>query len=346
MRKAAVVFCLIVVLCVAPAVLAGDLTPPGAPASTMKTLDEVEARTPISSIPYTINASGSYYLTQDVGPAGQDTDGILISADNVTLDLNGFSVIGPGIDQGSSGDGIDDDGTRKSIVVRNGTVRDWRGYGITLGSATGGECSDLRVHNNGSDGLFAGTGFSVLNNAVFSNNAAGIRTNAGCMVSGNTCYDNGSYGITASSGSTVTGNACYDNAGSGLFASGGTVTNNSCRSNDDDGIHAYGGCTVSDNACSFNKNDGIYVRSDCLVFNNTCHSNGFGTGGDGAGIFIGSSETDNSIERNLVTGNDRGIDVDGTGNYIAGNRASGNTTDYDIVGGNTEGAGDLANVAF
>jgi hypothetical protein len=39
----------------------GSLTPPpGAPAPTMKTLDQIEARTPISSAPFTISAPGSY----------------------------------------------------------------------------------------------------------------------------------------------------------------------------------------------------------------------------------------------------------------------------------------------
>ena len=48
--------------------MAGDLEPPGAPGSTMKTLDEVEPRIPISQgdIPLTINESGSYYLTEDI----------------------------------------------------------------------------------------------------------------------------------------------------------------------------------------------------------------------------------------------------------------------------------------
>jgi len=39
----------------------GPLTPPGAPAPTMKTLAQIETRTPISSAPFTISQSGSYY---------------------------------------------------------------------------------------------------------------------------------------------------------------------------------------------------------------------------------------------------------------------------------------------
>src|SRR5436190_2248196 len=72
----------------------GSLTPPGAPAPTMKTLDEIDAklekRTPISSVPFTISASGSYYLTGNL--AVTTGTAITISADNVTLDLNGFTI--------------------------------------------------------------------------------------------------------------------------------------------------------------------------------------------------------------------------------------------------------------
>jgi hypothetical protein len=69
----------------------GSLTPPGAPAPTMKTLQQIEPRTPISSLPVFIGQPGSYYLTGsfDVG-AGQD--GIVVSANNVTIDLNGFTI--------------------------------------------------------------------------------------------------------------------------------------------------------------------------------------------------------------------------------------------------------------
>ena len=72
---------------------AGSLTPPGAPAPTMKTLAEVEPRTPISSIPITISEFGSYYLTGNLtGLPG--TNGITIISDSVTIDLNGFALIG------------------------------------------------------------------------------------------------------------------------------------------------------------------------------------------------------------------------------------------------------------
>jgi hypothetical protein len=69
----------------------------------MKTLDQVEARIPIdatrtpgdASATFRITAPGSYYLTGNItGQSGKV--GILVLANDVTIDLNGFSLIGAG----------------------------------------------------------------------------------------------------------------------------------------------------------------------------------------------------------------------------------------------------------
>lgn len=72
----------------------GALTPPGAPAATMKTLAQLDAkldsRTPISSVPYAITQPGSYYLTTNL--TATVSNAIVITASGVTLDLNGFTI--------------------------------------------------------------------------------------------------------------------------------------------------------------------------------------------------------------------------------------------------------------
>src|SRR5687768_1232856 len=96
-------------LCAAlPAFGQGSLTPPGSPGPTFKTLTQVEPRTPIASLPFTISAPGSYYLTTNL----TGSTGISIRSSHVSLDLNGFAVTGSGA--GSGTDGIDL-GTNSSI---------------------------------------------------------------------------------------------------------------------------------------------------------------------------------------------------------------------------------------
>jgi len=125
------------VLTIQPAFAQGSLTPPGAPGPMMKTLDQLEPRTPISSAPYTITNPGSYYLATNLVCAVSNA--IVIAANGVTLDLNGFTIsstVANAIYGGTAislGDGLRD------ITIANGHIR-------------GG------VTNNGS-GVYSGPGF-------------------------------------------------------------------------------------------------------------------------------------------------------------------------------------------
>jgi hypothetical protein len=120
----------------------GSLTPPGAPAPTMKSLAQIEPRTPISSAPFTISTPGSYYLTTNV-VVGTGL-AIQITTNYVTLDLNGFTIAST--DPGNSGAGILLGGGDSDITIFNGYIR---------GSVT----------NNGS-GVYSGPGF---NNGIIFN---------------------------------------------------------------------------------------------------------------------------------------------------------------------------------
>jgi hypothetical protein len=115
----------------------GSLIPPaGTPAPVMKSLDQIEPRIAVNSLPGTangmhvINQTGNYYLTADVvGTVGKH--GILINAKDVTIDLNGFTILGTVAGAVNGITLLDEDGGYGSgLTVRNGTIENWGGGGI------------------------------------------------------------------------------------------------------------------------------------------------------------------------------------------------------------------------
>src|SRR3989440_1246959 len=124
------IFGLFALILVPSAIPKGTLPPPGAPAPTMKRLDEVEPRTNLQASPasagvdttnpnyhFIINQPGSYYLSANLGVT--KTNGIQISAEGVTLDLNGFQISRT---TGSGGSGILIASGGHRASVRNGSI--------------------------------------------------------------------------------------------------------------------------------------------------------------------------------------------------------------------------------
>src|SRR5262245_59149281 len=54
-----------------------------------------------AGFPVTISRAGSYRLSGNLTVPNQNTTAIEITADNVTIDLNGFSILGPVVCSGS-----------------------------------------------------------------------------------------------------------------------------------------------------------------------------------------------------------------------------------------------------
>jgi parallel beta-helix repeat protein len=296
----------------------------------------------ITELPYSITLPGTYRVAGRLHLTTPGTDGITIDADNVTLDLGGHALVGPG--RTSGGSGIDVLAPHANLTVRNGTIRDWS-VGISALGCASSLYSNLHVHLNGTIGMYVGTGCSVLDCTLSENSGEGVFAYGGSVLERNMAVGNGSTGIYAYD-SVVRNNICQLNGSVGIFVGdGGIITGNTCTDNQTAGIYAMYGVTVAGNACHDNVRHGISVGANgCQVKDNTCHRNGSGTE-FGAGIVV--TENGNSVENNLVVNNDTGIKCNpSAGNYFASNRASRNTTDYDIIPGNTQGGGDLANVSF
>lgn len=363
----------------------GPLTPPGAPAATMKTLAQIEPRTDLQATPaplgvdttnasydFIINKPGSYYLSANLGVT--KLHGIQINAEGVTLDLNGFEISRAA---GTGGLGIEIAANGHRAAVRNGSLKGFEvgirsvsstsypkgcafrdlavsgctSYGILAGA--GAVLEACRAHdNNGNAGIYADNGSTLSHCTATSNTAIyGIVADTGSTLSHCTASSNtGNYGIFVSGGCTLSHCTAYSNGGGS--STGGIATSTGCvishctaynnfstaavsTSTTGMGFDVGGNNLIESCTAYLNEGDGINLFGDTLARANTCAANG--SSGDGAGIHATSS--DNRIEDNNVTSNDRGIVVDSPGNIILKNSASGNTTsNYVIIANNVFGA--------
>lgn len=325
----------------------GPLTPPGPPLPSMKTLDQVEARTIVNaantpgdaSNSFVISQPGSYYLTGNINGTG-GKNGISIQANGVTLDLNGFALIGEAT---GSGIGVTVPAPQTSLCVRNGTVRGWRSHGVGTLNASSSVLERLRAFNNGGDGLQISNESAVRDCVMSGNIGLGLFGGdrvlvSGCVADINTgsgiglgsdvvvvdCLVSRGFATTAllvADRSTVSRCTVSRNAGTGIqIGLGSNVADCSVGSNNN-GIIAGSGSTVRNCTLRGNTQFGIYVAAgQCHVVGNTCDSNGLPT--NSAAIFVAG--TGCRIEGNTCTNNWGGFNV-GPNNFVVRNSARANS---------------------
>jgi len=215
----------------------GSLTPPGLPAPTMKSADQIEPRTIVNAVntpgnlpnaySFVISQPGSYYLTtnlmfQQYGASAA----IAIATNGVTLDLNGFTIPSiPGF-TGPSSIGIMLASGVSDITIINGHINGGgNGIGITyLGNPpTNVLISKVSVSRVGvsGDGINVGTGNATVveNCTVTTAGGQGIVASIIKSSVATGCASNAIYGDTVSdcrgiSSSTGVGSIRY-----GVYAS-------------------------------------------------------------------------------------------------------------------------------
>jgi len=207
----------------------------------MKTLAQIEPRTPISSAPTTLTQPGSYYLTTNI--AVTTGNAITITADNVTLDLNGFTA--SSTEASPAGTGIMLSGDRAHIHICNGHIKGnvtysggfYSGNGFSNGIKSSGNPRNVRVTGVSvsgclNDGINVGLLSTVAESCTVSMvGGAGILADSVTHSTARLC---GGSAISASSASDCSGEAT--GAGAGVTAP--TVQNCNGSSATGPGVYA------------------------------------------------------------------------------------------------------------
>ena len=294
----------------------GSLTPPGAPAETMKTLDQIEARTPISSAPFPISNPGSYYLTANLTVSGGDA--ITITANGVTLDLRGFTIASTA--PSATGYGVRVNSGLSDITIYNGHIRggvtnngsgvysgSGFGYGIYAYPTRNARVSGVSVSGCLNSGIYLSTwdstvvesctvrtvgGFGIIAATIKASVAKDCGLDA---INGNLTID--CWGESSGSSSGLTTNMaqnCYgsSNTGTGLYAAN-TALN--CHGSSSSGSYGLYAVTIAQNCYGYNNNGhGIYSATVLNCHGTSTSSYGlyainaqncYGSSSSGTGLF-------------------------------------------------------------
>ncbi|HTR39949.1 MAG TPA: right-handed parallel beta-helix repeat-containing protein [Bryobacteraceae bacterium] len=199
---------------------------------------------------YTITSPGSYKLSGNLVAKDQNTNVIVIATDHVTIDLNGFAILGtancsggfPCVNHGS-GNGISTHpvlGPFFNITVRNGTIQGMGSNGILLnGDSILVEYTHVRSNGDGGMVIFEGS----LQSSV--------------IVQHNNVHQNGGRGVSVGGGQ-ITDNVVSENGGSGIqifndpFLPTGIAARNVVTVNRGYGLNLFGSVNYIGNSMSGN----------------------------------------------------------------------------------------------
>jgi hypothetical protein len=209
---------------------------------------EVIKQTSTTVFPIKITMPGSYRIASDLMVASATADAIDITVDNVTLDLMGFAIIGPGVESATGSIGIN--GSRASdVTVTNGSVTAIARGGVILGENA--HVEGVRALGNSPNAIaniLVRAYSRVIGNVTeFSNE--GIHCDVACLVSGNTAHLNGT-GIVGGPGTLVFGNSVSSNFDYGIDLFEQTGYGKNVMENDAACLGIFGGTSMGDNICN------------------------------------------------------------------------------------------------
>jgi hypothetical protein len=294
------------------------------------------APTQITAGAFTISAPGFYVLTDDLTfSPGASSTAITISSNNVTLDMNGKYLIGG---NSNANIGIEIPASQNDIIIRNGYITDFAGYGVRVDEGTTytaitlenltikdrqaglcmsfSEATDCFVRNcqcsGGSQaGVFATCARFQLTDSTFSNNSSTGLSLTTCQdfkitnCQANDTVANGGIGALISSCDNIVFQNCFFNDN---VSTGNTI--------------ALGAQALSSNYISFFNCE--FCKNRNVITNATNDAAGLDINGS-IGVIVRNSLFNNN---NTTSGTASGVRLSGAshGNYLESCIASDNFT--------------------
>lgn len=201
----------------------------------------------------------------------------MITAPNITLDLNGLTITG----RADALHGISMNSRRYNVVIRNGTICRWGGSGISS-RIDAGRIEGIIASENGGWGIENdGSNTSathIVGCDAHSNAEGGIRGNSNSYIADCTTHANSGFAIFVTDASVVTRCKSRQDAGGIRAISSNTITHNHVSAAVGDGGHGIfvtgGGNRIEDNHVADCSNTGIRVDIGYnVIIRNTSKNN-------------------------------------------------------------------------
>jgi hypothetical protein len=141
--------------------------------------------------PFVIDQAGSYILTSPLTVTQQNVSAILVQASHVAIDLNGFTITGPG--ETANAPAIFQDTLYSHLLIKDGTIEHW-----------GGDVAARALSTLGADNRFDDITMVHCRDGLYTGVRGAI---SGCIVYSNSLSFTEVQGIRAAGGSSVTGSS-------------------------------------------------------------------------------------------------------------------------------------------
>lgn len=241
--------------------------PPGGPIAPT---DRIRLHKDTITLPFVIDKPGSYVLTSDLTGA-PGADGLIVTASEVTIDLNGFTL--RGVEGSGAGIVVPDGAGVLRVAIFNGVVTGWGDWGIRLSRADGDTLLEGVEASRNGNGISCPPSSIVRRCQALENADRGILVSFSSLVEDCTAFGNGGIGLTVADQCVANNCTTSFNGGDGLAAFTSIVQSCVSWRNGGNGFKLSDYCTMRDCFATQNQGNGVQSGLGSSILSSRIKSN-------------------------------------------------------------------------